>query len=116
MSNKRHRTVALLVTSVRGPGLLLLSRRATTLSPGATTGMLRVSSRVVSRGRLATVVMARGVGSTVTRKGHLVVVRRKGIVLGVTKRSGGGLAIKSLLRRFRGMDNRRFTDSGTLLS
>lgn len=115
LSNKRHRTVALLVTSLGGPGLLLLSRRATTLSPGATTGMLTLSSGVVDRGGLATVVMARGVGSTVTRNGHLVVVRRKGIVCSMSNRRGGGLGMSSLLTGFRRIDNKRFTGSHVVL-
>lgn len=115
LSNNRHRTVALLVTAVGGPGLLLLSRRATTLSPGATTGILRLSSGVVTRGGLATLVMARGVRSTVARNGHLVVVDSNGVVLSVSNRRGGGLAIRRLLRVFRGTDNSGLRGSHVLL-
>lgn len=116
LSNNRERTVALLVTALGGPGILLLSRRATTLSPGATRGILGLAASVITRRGLAALVVARGVGSTVTVNGELVVVGRNGVVCSITNRRGGGLAPTSLLRGFGVADNRRLSGSEVVLS
>lgn len=101
LSNKRERTLDFLVTALGQPSVLLLSRRATTLSPRATHGLLRTAGRHVARSRLATLVVARRVRSTLGCNGQLVILgsNRVGTSCGTTR--GTRLAISSLCTCFR---------------
>lgn len=106
LSNNRHRTLTLVVTGVAGVGLLVLSRRVTTLSPGSSREMVVLASGLIGTGRVAALVMARGLHFTIRCNGHLIVVRRNGTILSVGNRRGRGTEIRSLLRVFSGVDVR----------
>lgn len=106
LSNKRHRTVTLLVSAVAPVSFLVLSRRATTLSPGATRLVVRLAKGVMRRGGLAAVVIARGLHCTIRCKGHLLVVRRNKIIVSLGKGRGRRLRMRSVLDGFGRVDVR----------
>lgn len=100
LSNKRQRALTLLVTAVGPVRFLVLSRRATTLSPGATRVIVRLAKGVMGRGGIAAVVIARGLHCTIRCNSHLLVVRRKRTVVSGSKTRGRTVRISSVLKAF----------------